>query len=364
MRYTHSALGGSVLSELKIDVQNRNDNVNIIERELPKRDESIFSIPAWSSETASTKVIIVFEPSSTKKLFDVVKWGSKFQMGDVEQAGILLGNYYQDKSSDEAIIWGSVVSIVAADNELVNASYSAVDITASAWKKMYDVIGESCNENLHILGWYHTHIDKINTRFSAQDVATQEKAFTFKYSFGVVLNPNQKKWSVYYGPESIECVGDILLNEELMEKYGELKIKVKNRRGDTTARKINQHASQHQDEPLVQSANQPSHQQINALTPMQQPSQPSFSLISEEIAAARDKTNHRNVSNYEQLNNHQATTGTHSNNQRVRQVEHLDDEESPVTLPQIFKNSEVSATDFDAANYNTTCPRCGFVFNS
>jgi len=48
----------------------------------------------------------------------------------------------------------------------------------------------------------------------------------------------------------------------------------------------------------------------------------------------------------------------------ISEVEEMLDEYHRETLPQVFNNSELSATDFDEDKYDTTCPRCGFIFNS
>jgi hypothetical protein len=48
-----------------------------------------------------------------------------------------------------------------------------------------------------------------------------------------VLNPNQKQWSVYYGPRADECVGELFVTEEVLEQYSEPKITIQDVRGDS-----------------------------------------------------------------------------------------------------------------------------------
>jgi hypothetical protein len=73
-------------------------------------------------------------------------------------------------------------------------------------------------------------------RFSGVDIDTQRRYFDGKYSFAVVLNPNQKKWTVYCGPTAEECKGDLLVAEETFAQYSEPKITIQNARGDLALR--------------------------------------------------------------------------------------------------------------------------------
>jgi proteasome lid subunit RPN8/RPN11 len=221
------------VSDLKISIYGRNDNSNIVDKEYPKFEDSANRL---KSTGGSRRIRIVFEPTAVKSLFDVIDWGCEYRRGDVEQGGILIGNYYRDASESEEVIWGDVITIIPADSNLVNASFETINITAAAWKKMHEEADVYRAENLQILGWYHTHLDNINTRFSSVDIHTQRQQFTYEYSFGVVFNPNQKKWSSYCGPNSDECFGELILDSELENKYGEPRISIVQVRGDSELR--------------------------------------------------------------------------------------------------------------------------------
>lgn len=221
------------MSELRIDIHGRNDHNTISEKEYPKFENISFRLKAEGGILASQNVRIIFEPPAAKLLFDNIAWGARYRRGDVEKAGILIGNYYRDCTSCEEVVWADVVVVVPANSALVNATFETIDITAEAWKGMYETADEFRSENLQIVGWYHTHLDSINTRFSGIDRVTQRKAFTYEYSFGVVFNPNQRKWSVFYGPESRECVGELLFDEELLNCYGSPQITIKQVNGDS-----------------------------------------------------------------------------------------------------------------------------------
>ena len=221
------------MSDLKINIHSRNDNNTILDKNYPKFEEARKRLKSIGGSNVSKKVKIVFEPTAVAVLFESIGWGRKYRYGDVEQAGMLIGNYYRDLSEDSEMIWGDVVTVVPADPGLVDASFDTINITSSAWRKMYDDAAEYRTENLQIIGWYHTHLADISTRFSAIDRTTQSSAFTYDYSFGVVFNSHQEKWSVFYGPNSEECMGELIFDEALEAKYSKPQIMIKQISGDS-----------------------------------------------------------------------------------------------------------------------------------
>ncbi len=225
------------MADLRINILGRNDHNKITDRSYPDFKGAAARLKPTGGSLASKNVRIVIEPSAASSLFESIGWGQKYKRGDVEQAGILIGHYYRDRSAEEEVVWADVVAVIPADPTLVNASFENIDITADAWKQMYDDADELHAENLQIVGWYHTHLDNINTRFSGVDTRTQRKAFTYEYSFGVVFNPNQEKWSAFYGPDSRGCVGDLIYDEALEIRYGRPKITIRQVNGDSELKK-------------------------------------------------------------------------------------------------------------------------------
>lgn len=221
------------MSDLKINIQSMNDRNVIQEKPFPNLNDQTPLIRSFGGVSASDDVKIVFNISAVKVLFKHISWGKKFRRGDVEQAGVLIGKYYKDSTSGNSVVWGEVTTVIPAATELVRASFENVSITTEAWAKMYEDADEYIRKGMQVIGWYHTHLDNINTRFSALDRSTQKQAFTFDYSFGVVLNPNQKKWSVFYGPNSVECRGILILDDEVSEIDSNPLIRIKQVNGDS-----------------------------------------------------------------------------------------------------------------------------------
>lgn len=219
--------------ESKISICGWNDNNMIDEQAYPdfNDEDDTLCLRSRGGAMASKDVRIVIRPSAAGFLLQSIGWGTAYQRGDVEKAGILLGRYHRD-CSDGTVVWADVTAVVSADEALVQASFETINISMEAWRKMYDQASELYGGNVQILGWYHTHLHTISTRFSHVDRATQRQSFTYPYSFGVVLNPNQKRWSVFYGPEGRECEG-ILLLDSTTESYRPLQIAIKQVNGDS-----------------------------------------------------------------------------------------------------------------------------------
>ena len=221
------------MPEQRINIYNRNENIDISDKSYPEFEESADRLKPTGGVHASNNIRIVFEPCAVDHLFDRIGWGQEYKYDDVQQAGILVGNYYRDLSDTKEIIWGDVLVVIPADPELVNASFESVDITITAWQKMLDAAGEYRTENLQVLGWYYTHPNHINKSISAIALSTQRKVFTHEYAFCVAFNPSQKNWSAFYGSHCKECTGELILNEALVVKYSKLKITIKQVSGNS-----------------------------------------------------------------------------------------------------------------------------------
>lgn len=207
------------MSRLRINIRGRNDLNDIVEKRYPRLGETPFRLVPEVGPLASLNVRVVFEPSALKPLFEHIAWGDRVQGGEVERAGLLIGNFYRDRSQADEVIWGDVITVVPADPSLVEATPESIDITPEAWEKMRGEAEGFRSENLQVLGWYHTRLGQITRLISGLDRKTQRIALSHEYGFGVVFNPSQRKWSAFFGPDSRECHGELLLDEVLRAKH-------------------------------------------------------------------------------------------------------------------------------------------------
>ena len=144
----------------------------------------------------------------------------------------LVGYYYRDTTDEESFIWANVMAVIPASPENISASYSDIHIHPITWQHMHEKAAEYRTENMRVLGWYRTN--QNSTRISHGDAAIQRSRFTNDYSIGVVLSPSQMQWSAYYGPDCQECIGEMILTEELMVKeYRRPQITIQNQNENT-----------------------------------------------------------------------------------------------------------------------------------
>ena len=217
----------------KIQIHQQNTSIAMTEKPYPAPKGNQKVIDAQGGFNASKNVRLLMRPEATARLLGSTSWGSQPRQQDVEQAGVLVGKYYKDISRRQPVIWGDVITIIPFDPSLVQASQTRIAIPQSAWARMLDEFVLHLNNGYLNLGWYHTHLDFTNTRFTTVDKDTQQRYYTGEHSFAVVLNPNQKQWSVYYGPRADECVGELFLTEEVFEQFREPKITIQDVRGDS-----------------------------------------------------------------------------------------------------------------------------------
>jgi len=194
-------------SKKKFEINRIISSYEPIERKLRdiKIDESLSSIIT----TAYNNNFLLFITSAAKELlWKHIQWGNKSaHTNKVEQGGLLLGNVYID--SDKNIQYGLVEKIVPGASAKGNAVHLEMD--HSTWSEMIDQVDkilEGQNENqLHIIGWYHTHPKSLDVFMSPTDKDTQKKLFNRKWQYAIVSNPHRQIWKAFYGRESTECLG-------------------------------------------------------------------------------------------------------------------------------------------------------------
>ena len=104
--------------------------------------------------------------------------------------------------------WGKVEHAIPAISAVGTPVYLSVD--HESWgnmAKQLDLLNDSNpnEEDLQIIGWYHTHPNQLDVFFSGTDRATQERMFYQDWHFGLVLNPHRKISKVFQGKEAHEC---------------------------------------------------------------------------------------------------------------------------------------------------------------
>jgi proteasome lid subunit RPN8/RPN11 len=74
-----------------------------------------------------------------------------------------------------------------------------------------DLINEDNQEDeLQVIGWYHTHPGRLSVFMSGTDLNTQSKMFSMVWQFAIVLNPQKQLWRAFSGSKAKECKGYML----------------------------------------------------------------------------------------------------------------------------------------------------------
>lgn len=158
---------------------------------------------------------VFLNPDAAKELYEHINWGERTRTNIREQGGILAGYFYDASPEGESPkIYAEIEHIIPCRHPQISED-AYIYMSADNWKEMYgelDRMNEALDRKMVLVGWYHTHPNNIPTAFSGTDVETHSTKFTYPYSVGLVLNPQRKKWTVYYGPDCSEGYGIMLLS--------------------------------------------------------------------------------------------------------------------------------------------------------
>ena len=211
------SLGGIILGEFKI--KKAPSEFIIPEDSLEKFisvEEGVVEIKSeeYSEENQSE---LFFLREAFSELNEHISWGRKTATNIHEQGGILVGSVFND--SEKKCICGIVYHVIRSDKD-GDATY--IQFTHDNWIQMYREFEEkhSHEENgkleLRVIGWYHTH-PNMPVSISGIDLSTHINFFPNDWQFSVILNPQNRKWSVYNGNECKNCNGTIYSDITVVE---------------------------------------------------------------------------------------------------------------------------------------------------
>lgn len=157
------------------------------------------------------KTNLYFYKSAFNNLSEDIGYGYNKEQNQVEQGGILIGKVFQKKGT--SLICGLVEYVIPS--LLAKGSMTYFEMNYDSWQAMLNELDElnleiPIQEQVSIIGWYHTHPKHLRIYMSEKDLKTQNLFFQLDYHFSVILNPQQKKWSVFQGKLGNECKGYII----------------------------------------------------------------------------------------------------------------------------------------------------------
>lgn len=108
---------------------------------------------------------------------------------DCEVGGILLGGICRSRLG---LVTAMAEALPAAHT---NAARGHVTFSHDSWEEIYSYL-DSLAENLHIVGWYHTH-PGFGVFFSHHDRFIQQNFFSGPGQLGVVIDPVKKQVAAF-----------------------------------------------------------------------------------------------------------------------------------------------------------------------
>jgi len=147
----------------------------------------------------SDPLLLIFKSNSCEKLKGYIGWGHQTSANRVEQGGILLGSVCRYKNE----IFSFVEDCVLANTR---GSAAFVEFTPNMWSTMQQELdnlnAQKDKENqMAIIGWFHTHPNGLSVFMSGTDQDTQDKNFSQDWQVSVVLNPHKMKLRAFFGKE-------------------------------------------------------------------------------------------------------------------------------------------------------------------
>nr|VFK45974.1 MAG: JAB1/Mov34/MPN/PAD-1 ubiquitin protease [Candidatus Kentron sp. TC] len=176
--------------------------------------DQFVALPPKKHSPKNSDFELIVLPSAVQSIFKHIRWGCRScPDNEVEQGGLLLGKLYVREDTGKKLC----VAEKSIEGRSARGAASYLNMTHETWKEMLDSFDEYKNvdEELRIIGWYHTHPNNLGVFFSDTDMNTQKTWFKEPWHFGIVLNPQKRVWTLFYGPDSKPGRGMLYLDQEL-----------------------------------------------------------------------------------------------------------------------------------------------------
>ena len=165
--------------------------------------------------------LLVFRPHASNKLFKKIGWlRTDFPDNRNEQGGILIGRYI--KNAEGIPVQAEVLEILVAKTESRFPGYIEWDAMEEIrlQRQFFDIkekleFSDSELENeVSIIGWWHTHPNGLPVFMSGTDMETQRQKYFKPEKYSVVLNPHRGIWRAFAGRDAVEVPAIMLLGNE------------------------------------------------------------------------------------------------------------------------------------------------------
>ncbi len=166
---------------------------------------------------------LIVQDTAVDELWTETGWGQWIPKNRLEMAGLLVGYFHDAADPGEPVQpWVEVSHVIPCVNPSARGK-DYVTMSPENFLEMYrnlDQLNARTGQNYAIVGWYHTHPEEIPAVYSNLDIQTQANQFNYEYNVGLVLNPHQRTWRAYCGPNSESCRCYLMVNDALAGLYG------------------------------------------------------------------------------------------------------------------------------------------------
>ena len=183
-------------------------------KNMPKPDYQCDQELGHSISLSKSDSVLYIMPAAREQIFEHIGWGLDKDENRNEQGGVLLGKVFQDVNNNN--ICGVVERVVEANTARGSATY--LEINHETWHQMIKqvdcLLDHEMYKDLQIVGWYHTHPNRLDVFMSGTDMNTQRLHFNQDWHFAVVLNPHKQIWKTFAGAMAVECAGCFVQRDE------------------------------------------------------------------------------------------------------------------------------------------------------
>ncbi len=173
---------------------------NVLERRMPEGGIS------WGAAAAPTSIhgALFLSRNALAELKSHVDWGQRTARNVVEQGGLLVGYAYTNADQ----IWTDVIAALPGDTgEATSGSlHFSPRLMLQLVQDYHARVSEgSVPADSTIVGWYHTHPNRLPVFLSGTDMYTQSNHFGKNWQFALVANPHTGLARCFRGASALEC---------------------------------------------------------------------------------------------------------------------------------------------------------------
>ncbi|WP_298416810.1 Mov34/MPN/PAD-1 family protein [uncultured Kordia sp.] len=192
-----------------------NEKYELEEKELTEEDFKIDENFNSRNKKNQSDSLLFISQKAKEQIWNHIEWGNhKTSINKNEQGGILLGKVFFDKK--RKMQFAIVEDVVIGKTAKGNPTY--LEMSHETWSQMLndaDEIAEEKNDNIQVIGWYHTHPNELSLYMSGTDMNTQYRFFNQNWHYAIILNPHKEIWKAFVGKEAEECKGYILKDDDV-----------------------------------------------------------------------------------------------------------------------------------------------------